>query len=263
MEIEDPMARQKKHETKLKEGRCQYNGAEYVPYYLAQEAKSIGTATRIPDAKAKRDYHTLSTVERDFLNILRWDDDVDEIKEQYLLDQDKVRLIARQIGIKHIGRGYTTDFYVSYRDGTKHAYSCKWHSREFDKDNYSGADNQSQYYKTMMRQYLELLYWRCEGVSLSIVTSDDINTILANNIRFVLAFYNEISIVNTQQKLLYLIAHKYIRLPLDKEPIIPAKLVAMANFDIDELYRRIMEIKIAGGLVDAKTVRTWIDNLER
>ena len=74
------MSKQKSNMKKIAEGRCQGIGANYVPFFKASEAKSIGTASMIPDMIEGRMIHTLSTVETDLYYMLRWDDAVEHIR---------------------------------------------------------------------------------------------------------------------------------------------------------------------------------------
>ena len=122
------MARQKSNMKKIQEGRCQGIGPAYVPFYLASEAKSMGTASMIPDEIEGRMIHTLSTTETDFYWLLRWSDDTLHIREQYLLNRAYVNDVRISLGLKQVPANccYTTDFLVDLIDGSQRAYSVKF-----------------------------------------------------------------------------------------------------------------------------------------
>ena len=68
------------------------------------------------------------------------------------------------------------------------------------------------------------------------------------NNAFIMRFYDELFITNTEQKLLYLIAHHYYHVDMDSEFINPKALVAAATFDIDAVYEKAISMK--GALLD-------------
>ena len=67
--------------------------------------------------------------------------------------------------------------------------------------------------------HLERLYWERQGVKFNIVTRDDMLPfrIQIKNIAFLLRFWDEKFIVNQEQKLLYLIAHHIVEIPLSDQ----------------------------------------------
>lgn len=232
---------------KLEEGRGRGRGTNYVPLYKANEAKSIGTASMIPDSQVGRTVHTLSTAETDFYYLLRWNPNVKEIREQIPLNMELVNIIRKRLGLPRVARDtiYTSDFLVTYKDGRPPcAFSVKYSDRQFDPHDISYWGKEKSYRKLMNRQCVEQVYWEWHGCEFKIVTKEDINHLLVSNIRLVLGFSKREKVVNREQKLMYLIAHRYVETPMDQKPIKPKELVEKADFDIDQLY-----MDITGSLI--------------
>lgn len=232
---------------KLAEGRCTGIGPDYVPFYTANEARSIGTASLIPDPFEGRMVSVLSTTEADFYYDTRWDDRVEHIREQYLLDTDLVNKVRQSLGLRPVSSQtcYTTDFLIDYKDGSQHAYSIKWKADEFREDSIRYKGRRNRYAGLIERQNIERLYWESQNVGFSIVTSEDINHVLAKNVAYVMGFYDDLFIHTTEQKLMYLIAHKIVTVPMDTSYLNPKELAERMEFDIDAAYERALELKQA------------------
>lgn len=232
------MSKQKTNMKKIAEGRCQGIGPAYVPFYLANEAKSVGTASMIPDLREGRMIHTLSATETDLYYMLRWDDAVEHIREQYLLDTNYINEIRLNLGLKQVSANccYTTDFLVDYKDGSQHAYSVKFKRTDFNPDSVQYKGKDYKYKKMIERQNIERLYWQTQGIGFTIVTSEDIDRIYVQNIAYVLSFYKPLLIHTREQKLMYLLAHKAILVDMHKERINPKKLAEQIAVDIDTLF---------------------------
>ena len=232
------MARQKTNAKKIAEGRCTGIGASYVPFFKASEAKSIGTASMIPDLREGRMIHTLSATETDLYYMLRWDDMVEHIREQYLLDTNYVNEIRLGLGLKQVPANccYTTDFLVDYKDGSQHAYSVKFKRADFNPDSIQYRGKDYKYKKMIEWQNIERLYWQTQGIGFSIVTSEDIDRVYVQNIAYALSFYDPLMIHTREQKLMYLLAHKVILIDMHKERINPKRLSEKLAVDIDSLF---------------------------
>lgn len=235
------MARQKTNAKKIAEGRCTGIGASYVPFYLASEAKSMGTASMIPDEIEGRMIHTLSTVETDFYWLLRWSDDTLHIREQYLLNHEHVNDVRMTLGLKRVSSNtcYTTDFLVDLVDGMQRAYSVKFKAADFDPNNIKYAGSPKRYVALIERQNIERLYWESQGIPFAIITSETINRTYSKNIAYAMGFYNRLLICNSEQKLMYLIAHKIVRVDMEHEKLNPKRLLEQLNIDVDTLYEKV------------------------
>lgn len=235
---------------RLAEGRCQGIGPTYVPFILVEEARSIGTATRIPDPIEGRDVHTLSTVETMLYWYIRWDTNVLHIREQFLMDMGLVNDIRDELGLGLTGSYYTTDFLVDYKDRTQRAYSVKWTKNVFDPENRAYRGREGRYASLINRQYLEKLYWDSKGVDFRIVTREQLDRKYAANIEFAMSYYTELSVVNTHHKLMYLIAHHIIDVPMDQGYLNPAKLLRESRVDIDTTYALALRLKEEARRID-------------
>ena len=109
--------------TKLKQHRGEGEGASYVPWIFTREIKgNSGTSTILNDWKHGRQVHLLSQGELWAYYILRWRDDVIDIREQFPLDIKRTIAIADMLNVKHpMDRDHymTTDLLVTYLHGNK------------------------------------------------------------------------------------------------------------------------------------------------
>ncbi|PWU70443.1 TnsA endonuclease N-terminal domain-containing protein [Gracilibacillus dipsosauri] len=104
----------------IQDGRGQGRGKEYVPFIQAHDNKvaSHGWLTRHLGWKTGRIHHTLSEHERSYLYYLEWLDFVTDIREQYPLEMERTKEIAKQLDIKHaeykgVPVVMTTDFNIT------------------------------------------------------------------------------------------------------------------------------------------------------
>lgn len=227
--------RQKSDKKKLQEGRCLGEGSDYVGFLKANEAKSTGTSTQVYDPIADRMVDVLSMGEKRFFWIMRYRDDVKEIKEQMVLNPDTVRKICEKNGFRVPGRCLSTDFLVTYKDGSSVAYSVKSDRKVLDKDTYK---NPGSYEELLIRQYIEKCYWEQHGVDFHIVFSNELNTVMAQNVSACMLFYDRKYVTDTESKLKYLIAHKKIWIPMEQEILNFAGLAGAARDKIEELYTK-------------------------
>src|SRR6266699_6157980 len=112
-------------EKRIREGRGQGRGADYIPWLLIQDVPSIGLATRILGWKTGRIHHLLSKLELSDFLVSEWIKRIIDIREQYpLLPVSETLTIARACGIRHpIVPGtkqpvvLTTDFVLTIVNG--------------------------------------------------------------------------------------------------------------------------------------------------
>ncbi|MBA2937067.1 TnsA endonuclease N-terminal domain-containing protein [Paenibacillus sp. CGMCC 1.16610] len=110
----------KSQENRIKDGRGQGYGKDYVPFIQASDNKTPGDGylTRSLGWKTERIHHTLSRVEYNYLMLLSWMDIVVDIREQYPLQIERTLEIAEQLHIPHahinnVPVYQTTDFMIS------------------------------------------------------------------------------------------------------------------------------------------------------
>lgn len=106
---------------RIKDGRGQGYGKDYVPFIQASDNKAPSEGYLIRDLgwKSERMHHLLSKEEFRYLMVLSWSDGVDDIREQYpLLPMERSLEIAEQLNIKHAHLNNepviaTTDFMIT------------------------------------------------------------------------------------------------------------------------------------------------------
>lgn len=187
---------------------------EYTPYIEAEEIKGLSVPCVVVDYKTGRQVELLSQGEKYVWYLLRYDDDVQKIYEQYALDLDITVELAERYGIKHPNNAstpMTTDFYVEKKDGFV-AYSVK-NSRLVLEDK-----------RTVEKLFLEKMYWENRGVEFYLVFKEDLNMTLVKNIMDVVACYNIDAVFDEFDKIRYKIANKIIDIDLRTELIDYGKL---------------------------------------
>ncbi len=213
-------------------------GKDYKPYHHANEKGSFGTSALIYDPFEERMISVMSNTERNFYYHIRWDDRVEHIREQYPMDHDLVNEVRSGMGLRRIPKGivYTTDFFIDYEDGSQHAYSIKWKRDLFNPNCIEYEGHPEKYNRLIERMKIEIEYWKLQDIPYSIVTQEDFDRKEAENIAFVMKFYNERYIVTEEQKLLYLIAHKAIWVPMDQGRLNPHKILEQFPYNINDAY---------------------------
>ena len=89
----------KSEKTKLKEGYGTGTGANYIPYIQTREFNSKGTTCNARDWITGRTVELLSQTEMRVWYLLRWDERVVDIREQFPLDLEITKKIADDSGI--------------------------------------------------------------------------------------------------------------------------------------------------------------------
>ncbi len=137
-------------------------GANYKPWIKIRELNSIGTASNVIDWKHGRQMELLSQAEVWWYYVLRWDDNVVDIREQYPLSLEETLAICDKQRFVHPGNRsthMTTDFLVAYRDGSQKAFSIKADRSALDDP------------RTVEKQYVEKMYWEAAGIPFQISSS--------------------------------------------------------------------------------------------
>lgn len=223
--------KQKSDVKKIQEGRCLGTGDLYVGFIKANEIGSIGTSTAIYDPIAERTVDTLSMGEKEFFWIMRFRDDVEQIQEQMMLSSETVRNICEEHGFRIPRNVLSTDFLITFRNGSRIAYSIKSGADDFNPDS-------PKYQTLLVRQYIEMEYWKRYGIDFRIVLRENLNKTLAVNIEHCMAYYDPAHVQNEEAMLKYLIAHKAVSVPMDREIIRFASLVKGNEGKIKETFGR-------------------------
>ncbi|MCH4183419.1 MAG: TnsA endonuclease N-terminal domain-containing protein [Prevotella sp.] len=171
---------------KIKKHRGEGEGGEYKPWIYVSEFNSTGVCSEVVDWKHHRSVQLLSQGEMYLYYILRWNDRVADIREQYPLNLDATKAIAKKLGYKHPGNGIgpmTTDMLVTLTDGSLRAYSVK--------DSKKTVEAKSPQAKRCVQILtIEKLYWNQQGISWNLIFKEDLNDILVYNIRRVVEYYS-------------------------------------------------------------------------
>lgn len=149
-------------------------GASYVPWLRVQDVPSMGRSHKIQGVKVERIHHLLSDLERAYLLVCEFSEEVVDIREQYpLLPVEGTQAIARAIGVRYpryksttIPLVMTTDFLLTVRqpngDFNSVARTIKYQQDLEGKGSV----------RTLEKLEVERLFWMSQGVDWSIVTEE-------------------------------------------------------------------------------------------
>lgn len=140
---------------RYRQHRGEGTGANYKPWIKIRDFGSQGTASNVIDYKHGRTMQLLSQGEVYYYYLLRWRDDVEDIREQFPLDLADTVDIANRLEIMHPKDDktrMTTDLLVTKTNGQLEAYSIKTNKSELDNP------------RTAEKIYIEKLYWESRGV---------------------------------------------------------------------------------------------------
>jgi len=188
------MSRRISDGTKIKQKRGTGHFEDYKPWININELSSTGTASVIKDWKHGRGVQCMSQAELMYYLLLRWDDDNIDITEQYPLPPEETDRIADSFGFRRPAHIMTTDF-VCWNPGMKpHAYAVK-----------TSLDLPKRKKELLM---IEREYWKRHDVPFNILLKENVNAVLANNIRLVTRFYNESAVFDHYSEIKHKIARK-------------------------------------------------------
>lgn len=145
---------------------------------------------------------------------LRWDDAVLDIREQFPLNIEETKRIARDMGIRHPPCTMTTDLLVT-KDNSYIAYSVKSSRRDTDYTLSDSAEEQRTIQRTAEKLAIEKSYWLKRGIEWKLVFKEDLNPIYIDNIRRAVVYYNEQSVHDDVSRIKHLIATKAISVDME------------------------------------------------
>lgn len=186
---------------KIRQKRGTGTGADYTSWIKIREVNSIGTASVIVDYKTGRKVQLLSQGEVYYYYLLRWDDTVKDIREQFPLELAQTLKLADRLGFRHPkdrSTRMTTDLLVTRTKGRLEAYSIKA-DRSILNDR-----------RTLEKLHIEQLYWELQGIPYYLCFKSDVNKILVQNIMDVVSCYEWKYVQDKESLLRYKIAHKEI-----------------------------------------------------
>lgn len=204
-------------ETKRKQGRGTGSGKDYIPEIMCREIMGKGVSSCFPDWKHGRMIQCLSQSELWYYVILRWNDEVTDIREQFPLDPQKVEYIASALGTHPAMHGrvrMTTDFLVDTTKG-QIAINVKNDRKVIEK----ASD------RKLLLLEIERRYWDSLGIPWKLVFKEDLNRIEVANIKDVVRFYDRKNVFDDYSLAKHLIATKRIIVNM-KEEIDYLKLIS-------------------------------------
>lgn len=145
-----------------KEGRGTGEGVSYRPWLECRNVRSRGRKHRLPGVLHARVMHLMSDLERNAVLFFERDPRVLDIREQFPLDREITRAIAREMGVRHprdpaTGTDIvmTTDLLVSFDNGSAsrstRAFSIKPAGELLD-------------HRVVIKQEIERRYWERLGI---------------------------------------------------------------------------------------------------
>lgn len=202
------MAKAPSDETRLRQNRGTGTGADYITWIKSREFGSMGVSTSYPDYKTGRNIELLSRGELYFYLLLRWNDNVSDIREQFpLLPLKETTEIAKELGMTPSYNGrkvMTTDMLVTKTDGSEFALSVK-------------ASKNDVTPRQMELMAIEQEYWKRRGVPYVIGYKDHVNEVEVRNIRDCTDMYDIREVRDEIGLVRHLIARKHILVDMTKK----------------------------------------------
>ncbi|WP_150570289.1 TnsA endonuclease N-terminal domain-containing protein [Pseudomonas fluorescens] len=158
-------------------------GVGYVPWLRVQDVPSMGRSHKIPGVKVERIHHLLSDLERAYLLVCEFSEEVVDIREQYpLLPVESTQAIAKAIGVRYprykstaLPLVMTTDFLLTVRqpngDFKSVARTIKYQQ-----------DLREDSLRTLEKLEVERRFWMSQGVDWAIVTEEMFTPDLIKNL---------------------------------------------------------------------------------
>ena len=232
-------------DTKLKQHRGEGHYGEYNPWIHTNEIKGhLGTHHNPIDWKHGRSMHFLSDGEYWLYMILRFQDEVLDIREQFPLPVISTEYITDKKGWIHPSNKeglipFTTDLLVDYVDGHQEAYSVKYSLEELQKH-----PNQ------IKNVWIQKKYWNGlpKPVQFFQVFTVDMNRVYAENIARVVQYWWPETVTDKVSLYLFMLAHKKIEVDMKSDPLDDIMLCELANSTFTDsqyfsLSKKIKELK--------------------
>lgn len=234
----------KQVKNKLKQGYGTGCGKDYIPFIQTREFNSSGTISHLICPLNGRSMELLSQGELEFTYLLLWNPDVVDIREQFPLDLKETIPLCQRLGIRHPYNEetpMTTDFLVTYRDGSEKAFSIKS----------SRKDCESKRTKEIL--LIEELAWCAKGIEWEIVYKEDFNPIEVQNIRLIMEYADPRKIHTPMSLVKHLLATHQISFELTKEPLNFYELSKELSIDDIQNYLQKERFK-KGGTSNGNTI---------
>lgn len=172
----------------VKKGRGQGDYSDYKPWFTIRDVPSHAVRTRLFSQRFQRVFTFLSHGELQTFLILEWNDEVDQIKEQYPLDPSLTVRIARELDIRHpaiCGRDVvmTTDFVVEYlrKSGRRQTKAFQIKQSSADVENLRANE----------KLQIEQAYWQEKGCFWRLIYSSGYNGTKCSNLQWLFRWRNQ------------------------------------------------------------------------
>lgn len=214
--------------TKHKQKRALGAGRDYTSYVKSSELPGHKSNTYVErDWKTGRAVHLLSGGEQKMYYILRFRDDVLDVREQFPLPlESTLEIVSKYKGFRHPRNRYgelvpyTTNFLVDLKNGQQEAYSVKYSLEDLKK-----KENENQ----VRNLYVQREYWTSIGVAFRQVFTIDMNDALFQNIYRVVSFYDPDTVCCTVDLFKHMVARKLIRIDMESKVFTPKEFYSMAQ----------------------------------
>ncbi len=172
---------EKKIERFYEEGRGKGHGADYKPWLTIQDVPSDGLASRVPSVKTDRHHELLSNNETALFLLADWSDNVFDVREQFPLDRELTRRIAREMGVRHpvdthsrVDLGMTTDLLIDLKiKGRVHCFPRAVKPADMLNDP-----------RVVEKLEIERRYWLIKEEPWALVTDRDLPKVRIQNLRW-------------------------------------------------------------------------------
>ena len=178
----------------IKEGRGTGVGDKYIPGIKIQDVPSIGRVSRIRGIKIERQHELLSDMERDYLLICDYSAKVDDIREQFLLKPiEETILIAKELGIEHPRNPRTGELNVM---STDFLITMNYNNKVYEVARTIKPKDKLMNKRVLEKFEIERLFWEKKEINWGIVTEEEIDKVVVNNISL-LHGYKEIRTIDS------------------------------------------------------------------
>lgn len=223
------MSHRVSEETRRKQHRGEGHGADYRPEIRVSEVPGhLGTNVLVTDWKNNRAMHFLSMGEVMQYYILRWNDDVVDIREQFPLDIESTSKIADEYELRHPYDkngliSITIDMIADYSDGHSEAYSIKASRKDFQ-------SHPSQ----VKNVFIMKIFCEKANMKFKQVYTEDMNRAYAENIQRIVQYWNPNTVTDKVSLFKFMLAHKKIEIDLESDVIDVVTFKEMADTAISD-----------------------------
>lgn len=167
----------------IKEGRGTGRSDKYKPWIKIQDVPSLGRVSRIKGIKTGRQHEFLSDMERNYFYFLEYSDVVQDVREQFpLLPIEETILIANELGIEHPKNPETGELIVMTTD---FLVNVDYNNEQYEIARTIKSKDDLMKKRVSEKFEIERVYWDKKGIDWGIVTDDEIDKVIANNISLV------------------------------------------------------------------------------